>query len=392
MPSLISPISTAAIVKRIEPVLKAYRDQSETDRKLAPPLAAAMVDTNVFQSLVPAAYGGLELSPIDAFQLYEEIARIYGSAGWLAANQSGIATLVSLLPAEAADEIFADGRVLFAGALFPPGAAIPVEGGYRVSGRWPFASGSNYANWMVASAFIIEDGQPRMGPHGEPMLMAVVFRQAEATVIENWDTLGMRGTGSNDFAVSDVFVPAHRTWIAAPGAMPTGAFSAPIYRLGFWPVSVVNATVAIGVARAALDDLLALASKTPAYVMTSVGDKQVVQDRVARARATLDAARSYIYVATQDAVDSVSGGGLLDPTVGISLALSGTFAMEAAREVVDAVHSMAGSSAIRNGMRFEAYFRDVHTLTQHAYSSASRYESIGKLLLGKETDWAFFAL
>ena len=392
MPSLVSPSTTAHIVDQIEPILVQFRDQSEAERRLAPEIAQAMIDAGVFQSLVPKAYGGLEMDAVEALRMYEEIARIDGSAGWLAANQSGIATLVSFLPPEAAQEIFGGERTLFAGALFPPGTAHPVDGGYRITGRWPFCSGSDYATWIVGSTIIMDGDQPRMAPHGEPALMAVVLRASEAEVIENWDTLGMRGTGSHDVAANDVFVPAHRTWVVQPGQEPAPGFLGGIYRLGFWPVAAVNASVAIGIARAALDDLLALASKTPFYVTTSVGDRPVVQDRVARCRASLDAARSYMYITAQDAEDSVRGGGLLDPNLGISLALAGSFAMEAARTVVEEVHSMAGTSAIRNGMRFQRYFRDVHTLTQHAHSSASRFESLGKLLLGKETDWAFYAL
>ena len=392
MASLVTQPSTARIIEELQPVLTAYREQSERDRKLAPEVARAMIDAGVFQSLVPKAFGGMELDPVDALQLYEGIARIDASAGWIAANQSGIATLVSLLPEAAGPEIFGGGRVLFAGALFPPGSAEPVEGGYRISGRWPFVSGCDYANWMVGSAIIMDGGQPRIGPHGEPVMMAVVFPSNDATIVENWDTLGMRGTGSNDIMVNDAFVPEHRTWVVGSAEPAGSVFTAPIYRLGFWPVASVNASVALGIARAALEDLSALASKTPAYVMTSVGDRPVVQDRLARARAQLDAARSYVYLTIEDATENVRGGGMLDPVVGMSVSLAGTFAMEAAAAVVDDVHSMAGTSAIRNGARFQSYFRDIHTLTQHAYSSASRYESIGKLLLGKETDWAFYAL
>jgi alkylation response protein AidB-like acyl-CoA dehydrogenase len=392
MLSLITSSSESSTVKALEPVLRRHSASSEAERRLEPEVINAMLDAKVFDSLLPRAYGGLELEPLDAVKLFEAIARIDSSAGWLAANQSGLATLLSVLPEPAAAKILAPGRALFAGALFPPGAAVACEGGFRVSGQWPFGSGSDYATWMVGSAVWMDGEEPRMGPHGEPVMMVVVFPAADAEVIDTWDTVGMRGTGSKDIRVNDIFVPADRTWVIGPQDPPTGAFGAPIFRLGFWIISGLNAAVGLGIARAALDDLVSLAGKTPAYTGTALGDRPVIQDRVARATATLDAARSYLYLSIEDACEFVTHQPLLGPELGLPLSLAGVYAMEAAAQVVDMVHASAGTSAIRNELPFQRYLRDIRTLTQHAYSSTSRYQSIGKLLLGRETDWAFYAI
>jgi alkylation response protein AidB-like acyl-CoA dehydrogenase len=390
MPSHTAPAVTAGIVSQIGPVLRAQRDQGERDRRLAPEAVEAMVHAGVFQSLIPKAYGGLELGTVDALALFEEIARIDGSAGWIAANQSGLATIVAVFPEEAAAEVFAGGPALLAGALFPPGNAEPVAGGYRVTGQWPFVSGCDYADWLVGTATVVGRDEFATGPDGEPTRIAVLYRAGDGEIVDTWHTLGMRGTGSQDVRATDLFVPEQRTWVIDPVAEPRGIFSAPFYYLGFWPIGALGASVGLGIAGAALDDFLSHTSKTPAFVATSLADRSTVQDRVARARGKLDAARAYLHAAAAEA-DADARGRPVRPAVGLTLALAATFAMEASVEVVNLVHGMAGTSAIRNERRFQQYFRDIHTLSQHAQSSTSRYESIGKLLLGRETDWVFFA-
>jgi indole-3-acetate monooxygenase len=386
--------SPEEIVTQIEPTLRRFAPQAEAERRLAPEAMTAMVDAGVFRSLVPRAYGGLELNPVAALSMFEAIARIDSAAGWLAANQSGIATLGSLLPAEGSAEMFADPRTVCAGAWFPPGVAEPVQGGCRVTARWAFGSGCHYATWLTGQALVHENGAPRLGPDGNPEALIVFVRADEAEVVDgSWKTLGMRGTGSNDYRVNDVFVPDRRVWRIGPGESPSGAYAGPLYRLGLWLVGPVNGAVALGIVQAALDDLIALTGvKTPSYTQTGLADKPVVQERVARARAYVEAARSYLHATVGDAWDAVQTTARLDIPLGISTALSGSFAMEAATTAVDLVHASAGTTAIREEQRFQQYFRDVHTISQHAFSSASRFESLGKLILGRETDWAFYYL
>jgi alkylation response protein AidB-like acyl-CoA dehydrogenase len=152
--------------------------------------------------------------------------------------------------------------------------------------------------------------------------------------------------------------------------------------------------VTLGIARAAIDGLcqLAVEGKTPSYTQTSIADRPVVQDRIARARAVVDAARSYIYATAAEAWAYVQTAPKLDMEHGLPLALAGSFGVEASVQAVDLVHACAGTSAIREERPFQKYFRDIHTLQQHAFSSASRFESVGKIMLGRESDWAFYNL
>jgi alkylation response protein AidB-like acyl-CoA dehydrogenase len=383
------------LAARVEPVLRQYAPVSEAERRLAPEAMAALVDAGLLRVWTPRVYGGLEMDPVTSLQLFEAISRIDSAAGWIAGNSSGYATLGALLPQEGTDEMFADPRAVCAGALFPPGTAEPVQGGYRVSGRWPFGSACSYATWLIGQALVMENGTPRMGPDGRPVAIVVVMRAGDAQVFDDtWHTLGMRGTGSYDFGVTDVFVPEQRTWTIGPGAPSNPLYTGPLYRMGLWLVSPQVASVPLGIAQAAIDDLIALAgAKTPSYTQTSLADKPVVQERVARARAYVEAGRRSLYGAVAEAWDYVLSGRQLDTEHGIPVALAASFAVEAACNAVDLVHSCAGTSAIREAHRFQQYFRDVHTLSQHAFATPNgRFESLGKLMLGRETDWVFYYL
>ena len=381
------------LVAQVEPILREFAPQAEAERRPAPEAMAALLDAGLMRTWIPRVYGGMELDVVPALQLFERIARIDSAAGWIVANQNGFSTLGAMFPEETTAEMFADPRVLCAGALFPPGVAEPVQGGYRVSARWAFGSGANYATWFVGGAIVHENGAPRLGPDGNPMTIVVFVPAAEVEVLDTWRTLGMRGTGSHDYRIDDVFIPERRTWAIAPVETFNPAYASPLPRLGLWIVAAVNACVALGVAQAAVDDLITLAAmKVPSYTQTGLADKPVVQERVARAQAYVDAGRRSLYGAVEDAWEFVKGGTNVGMAQGIPIALAGSFAMEAAATAVDLVHASAGTTGIRDEHRFQQYFRDIHTLSQHAFSSASRFESLGKLLLGRESDWVFYYL
>jgi alkylation response protein AidB-like acyl-CoA dehydrogenase len=202
----------------------------------------------------------------------------------------------------------------------------------------------------------------------------------------------MRGTGSHDFEVTDVWVPQHHTAPFAPLTQRDQPYDGPLYRLTVWPVVALLAPPALGVARAALDDLLELArSKTPSYTRSALGQRQVVQRQLAEAEAILGAGRAYLYETFRDIWEAMVEGAELDLAQKLRMQLAATHAMQAAAQVVNLVHAAAGASAIRNEYRFQEYFRNVHTMTQHAFTSASRYESVGAMMLGVESDWGFFA-
>jgi alkylation response protein AidB-like acyl-CoA dehydrogenase len=330
---------------------------------------------------------------VQGTRLFEELAVVDSAAAWVGMICAAGAWLTVLLPPRAADEMLADPRAVINGSMFPPLSAAPAQGGYRVSGRTAFASGCDYATWLGCQAVVMENGAPKRGDNGMPVALFVNFPASEAEIVENWNTLGMRGTGSHDVRVGDAFVPDHRIWPIGPYAPVNPAFSDALSRMAVWWLSPLVASVSLGVARAAIADLIGLArTKTPSYTQVGLADKPVVQDKLARARAVVDAARSYLYGSLAEAEGVLQTQPKLSIEQGLPLALAGSFAIEAATEAVNLVHSCAGTSGIRNEQRFQQYFRDVHTISQHAFSSPSRFESVGKLMLGREGDWPFYYL
>lgn len=383
----------ARMLEQAGPVLRETTAQSEAERRVAPAAMNALNDAGVLRAFLPEVYGGAGLDAVSGVELFEKLGYIDSAAAWVGFISSAGAWLSVVLPPEAADELLGDPRSVINGTLLPGFGAVPVEGGYRISGRTAFGSGCEHATWLQCQAVVLENGAPKFGPNGIPEALLVNFPASEARIIDTWNTLGMRGTGSHDFEVNDVFVPEHRVWRMGPFTPVNPAFTGPLPRLGIWWFSAGVASISLGVARAAVDELIALAqTKTPTYTHTGLADKSVVQDKVARARAGLDAARSYLHSSLSQAQEIVQDQQRLAIEQGIPIALAGSYAVEAAIQAVDLVHSCAGTAGIRNEQRFQQHFRDVHTISQHAFASPSRFESVGKLLLGRESDWPFYYL
>lgn len=383
--------SPEEIVAQVEPILRAYAPAAEAERRLAPEAMTALIDAGVFRAWVPRAYGGMEMDPIPALKMFEELARIDSAAGWVAGNSAFIASFGHAFPDAASAEISADPRVVMAGSATPAGAAVPMEGGYRVTGRWPFGSGCTYASWLAGFCLVMDGAAPRLHPDGSPAIVIALFKAEEVEILDNWHTLGMRGTGSFDFRAADVFVPAHRTAVLGPLDHPGSAYTGPLYRFGIWLGITHLPVTALGIARAAFDDLLRLAvTKTPSYTQKPLADQPVVRDRVARARALIEAGRAAVYSAVGEAWQFVQEGGRITGDKCIPLGLAASFGMEAAVQAVDLVHAVAGTTAIREEYPFERYFRDVHTISQHTQASSARFESLGTMMLGRRSDWALY--
>jgi alkylation response protein AidB-like acyl-CoA dehydrogenase len=380
-------------VQHLAPVLRAHAARCETDRRLAQPVVDAMREAGLFRLWVPRAFGGSEVDPMTALRVFEEVSRIDSAAGWNLQLSTGVAPFLAWFADEGAAEVFRDANVILGGTLFPPAGAVPVAGGYRVTGRMPFVSGCQSCSWFIAPALVMDGDQPRLNQAGVPVALIVIYSATEATIIDNWETLGMRGTGSHDVAVTDVFVPARRAAPLTPLEKPAKGFEGPLYRYTIWPGVAAVAAVPLGIARAALDEVIALAQgKIPAYTGSKLRERPVAQSQVAQAEALLGAARAYLYESLRDVWDGAVRGERITPTQKVKIQLAASHAVVASAQAVDLVHAAAGTSGIRNEHRLQQHFRDVHVITQHAFASASRYESMGKVLFGLPTDWPFFDL
>jgi indole-3-acetate monooxygenase len=370
-----------AAIERIGPLIAEYAAAAEADRQLSGAVYQAMYDAGLFGMLAPKAYGGLELHPAECIQAWEAVTRIDAAAAWNLVMNQAVAAFSAWLPPKGIAVVYAGGIPTMAGALHPPGKAVRVDGGWRITGQVPFGSGCHHAQWLAMPAK--EEGADT--PFG------AFFRREAATILDTWHTLGMRGTGSADYAVTDLYVPEHLTVPVAPLRNPPPGFEGPLFRMWPWTAIIGEATVSVGVAGAAVDAAVHLSrTKTPAYQGTALRDQQLAQFLMGKARARVEASRDTVNRAAEFAYEDVERSGvLLSREAKIRLQLAVSFAAEACAEAVRFVNDVVGTSSIRTGQPFERHFRDTHTLLQHSDKSSPRYASAGRLMFGLENDWVW---
>lgn len=371
-----------ARAQALGPAIAAAGDEIERRRHIVPALLDALHESRLLRMWLPLSVGGDETDPGRGVAAIEEIARHDASVGWnvFVANAAGL--IAPYLPPETARLIFGDPRAVVAWG--PPNrhALAAVPGGYRVSGRWGFASGCRSATWMGVHGAVVEaDGGRRRDASGDIVLTAL-FPAGDAVLLDDWDAIGMRGTGSESYRVDGVFVPAART--GRRGDPTLRREPGPLYAFTMQSLYAAGvAAVALGVARAMLDALTGLAVSKRPRGLERLADRPMTQAAVARCEAALASARAWLL----DTLDDVAAGA--DAVSPITVAdrarvrLAATHAIHAAVGVADRVYKEAGVDGIFPGGPFERRFRDIHTLSQQIQSREAHYERIGRVLLGE---------
>jgi alkylation response protein AidB-like acyl-CoA dehydrogenase len=371
-----------AAARSLIPQVLAARDECERLRHVPTPMVEALAEADLLQMYLPRSMGGPELPPLVVFRVVEEISRADGSIGWCTMIATGVSNSMGLLEAEVGREMAgcpADMRL--AGSIRPMGRARPVEGGHRVDGRWDFASGVNHARWLMCPCVIWEDGKPVRTPTGVPMTRIFWAPAESATILDTWHVVGLRGTGSHDFTLADVFVPAARSVAATDLPREKGLlYDQRLHLSWIWTATVANA---IGIARGALDAFTDLAStKSSTMSTTLLRDRPLVQARVAEAEATLSAARAYVQTAVGDLWER-AGRGESDLDVAVVQArLAIARGMHEAVHAVDLLFHAAGTNAVYERNPLERHFRNIHVAVQHAAALPAHMEAAGKVLLG----------
>jgi indole-3-acetate monooxygenase len=362
--------------------IRTMRDELETARRVPPALVEAIAEAGLFQLHLPRSMGGPELPPLTAFRVIEELSRVDGSVGWCTMIANGACFFVSRLGAEVGRQLFGQPPdVRIAGSLRPEGKAYPVDGGYRVRGRWDFASGIDHARWLLCTCTVMDTDGPRLTTAGTPELRYLLVPAGAATIEDTWSVVGMCGTGSHDFIVDDVFVPMPHTFSFTEPPGEVGALYHPrLLLVVAWTATVGNA---LGIARGAIDAFIELATyRGSTSAPTLLRDRPLVQTRVAEAEAILNAARTYVVDAVGSAWEAVCAG-VTDPGREIAQArLAITHGMHEAVRAVDLVFHAAGTNALYRKYPLERYFRDIHAAVQHAAGLPIHYESAGQVLLG----------
>jgi indole-3-acetate monooxygenase len=378
-------------VRRIEPVIREHAAAAERDRRLAAPAAAAMREVGLYRLWRPKALGGLEVDPVTGFRVIEELGRIDSAASWNLQVSIAHDLFGPWFGDAAAREIFG-GDAITVGGQQPARRAAPVEGGYLLSGKTPFVSGAHQATAYIGYANIVENGELRRGADGAPETLLVACPAKDAAIVDNWNVIGMRGTGSHDVEMHDAFIPAHWTVPWAPLQKPGSAYEGPLYRLTVWPAIAALTPAALGIARAAIDEAVALATaKTPAFGARALKDNGVVQSLLARAEARLCAGRALFYQTFAEAYREAVDARPIDIGLKAKMQLAMTHAMLEAAAAVDIVHEIVGASGVRDEYSFSRHFRDIHVITQHGFINAAKLQGVGQIMLGLAPDWPFFA-
>ncbi|NMO17365.1 hydroxylase [Pyxidicoccus fallax] len=369
-------------VRELAPTLTARSAEIEKTGRLPEDLVTALRDVGCYRMFVPRSHGGLEVDLVTGLEALAELARADGSTGWTMMIASESPQLFSLLPRAEFDAIYAKGPDVTGGGAFnAQGVAVQVDGGYRVTGHWTFATNCQQSDWLFGNCVVLgPDGQPRPGPGGLPETRAMVVPASEVRIEEHWDVLGMRGTGSHDIHI-DTFVPQHRTFDIFTGmpAVPGPCFTVPVLHY-----ALHIGAVAAGIAQGAVDDLLVLArsGKRRLYARTTLIDSPVFRNRLGRAetgaRAAHDTLRRMGEVFWAACLDSPGAAFALAPQVSATLA----WVAETAAEVVTACYHAGGGTTVRDGTSLQRRFRDIHTLTQHAAVAEGWFTQEGSALLG----------
>jgi alkylation response protein AidB-like acyl-CoA dehydrogenase len=365
------------------PRIRAAADGIEADRRLPDDLLGALNEAKLLALLAPREYGGAEAELTTAMAAVEAVSTADGSTGWLAMNGSFESQYLGWLAPETVAEMRAEtGRLYIVGTLIRDGVSAEVEGGFRVSGHWHFASGVQQADWIgLGTGVVGADGTPRLNERGEPVYRAMYIPIEQGRIVERWDVMGMRGTSSHDFVVDDIFVPLERS------VLPTGAprFSGPRYNGWYttlWGHSL-NAANAIGIARGAVDDFANLAGRNASErSRVTLREQAPVQQAMGRAEAIVRAARGLLFDAAESAWAAAwdEAPNLVELCWELRLAI--VHAAHEAVRAVDVLMEAAGTSGIRTENRIERAFRDLLVVRQHGAVKTFQYEHAGHMLVG----------
>ncbi|WP_017668108.1 acyl-CoA dehydrogenase family protein [Sandarakinorhabdus sp. AAP62] len=358
---------------------------TEQQRRLPADLAAELAQAGLFRMLVPTSLGGAEVDVATLFTTLEQLGRADAATGWCVMIGGTTALISAWLPEDHAREIWADPNVITVGVFAPMGRAQLDGAEYVVSGRWAWGSGSANCSWLLGGAVIMEGADMRRLPNGAPDHRMMVMRRQEVELIDTWDALGMRGTGSGDLAAKEVRVPQGRS---VSFITDTPRETGPLYRFApFGLLALGIAAVASGNALGALDDLKALAvAKKGQGSSRSLAERGVVQADFAVAQADLDAARALVHAEIAAAWERVVAGDTLDLPARARLRLAATRLTQVSARVAAKMHELAGGTSVYASHPLNRRFRDAHVATQHVMVAPPTLELAGRVLLGLPVD------
>lgn len=366
----------------------ANADRIDCERQIPPELAGENADKGFFRLLVPRSLGGAELGHLNFLRILQVFAGVDGSTAWCINQNNVFATASVIMPEQTAREIWGDGRAVVAnGPPTPSVKAIPVDGGYRLSGRWDFSTGSAHATWLAALAPVARPNQKQDASTDRVNTRVMLIPKKDATFLDSWQVNGLRGTGSFSFEVDDLYVPNARTYDSTDAPREDG----PLYVI---PRTLLfasgDATIALGIARASLGTAIDLAgTKTPGRVTTLLRDQSATQRLIGEGEAIWHSARAFLEESASSVWMSACKNHAPATEERIRLRLASTYAIRKAAEVVDICYNLCGSSAIFASNPIQRRFQDIHVVTQHIQGRPTHFETAGQFFLGLEPEGSF---
>jgi indole-3-acetate monooxygenase len=315
-------------------------------------------------------------------EVVEHMACVDAAAGWIFSTAAAGTLLTAFVPPESAKEVYASGpNVLLPGTSAPNGRAVPVEGGYRLRGRWPLASGSQHGDWLGVVALVFDGDAPRLDAHGVPDFKSMFLPRHDCELLDTWYSLGMHGTGSTDLMVSDAFVPERHVFSVFTGRPQVAGA---LYNLGVLPMFAMTVTSVLpGIARAAIDAFVELAkAKTPTFSQTGLATRPTIHAEVARVEALVQSARAFLYEVAGEMMASVKAGLLVPEDLEARRRLACANVAASCTQAVDRLFTLAGSTPVYSGHRLERCLRDIHTASQHLFVSPVWWEKTGQYYFG----------
>jgi alkylation response protein AidB-like acyl-CoA dehydrogenase len=393
-PTSAGPAGDAAVISRAEavrPAVAAASNEIEATRRLPPALLDRLHEARLFRLLLPRSSNGIETDPVTFFRVMEVIAQADASTAWCLGQAGGCAMSAAYLDLPVAQAIFGnDPRAVLSWGPGPKARAIECDGGYKITGVWAFASGGRHATWLGAHCPIYKaDGSPTLDDDGKQLERTMLVRVQDVTWTDIWNTVGLRGTASDQYALNDFFVRADHSM--------TREFekecreNGPLYRLSASNCFQVGFSgVACGIARGALDSFVDMArNKVPFGLKSPLRDNAVIQCSLAQAEVNLRAARSFVLQSMAEIWKQLSAGTTITVEQRVTIRMASTNAIAKAREAVDFAYHAAGATAIFESHPLERRFRDMHTVSQQLQARLSHFETVGAWMMGADNDLMF---
>jgi indole-3-acetate monooxygenase len=366
--------------RALAPLIAREADEIERTRRLTEPVVSALIENGLYRVLLPQSLGGAEAPPEIFMQVLEEVAKVDASTAWCLGQCNVCGMTAAYIDADAANEIFnTPPGILAWGAVANEVHVVP--GGYRITARWDFASGSRQASWLGAHVQVVEaDGTRRLMANGAPEIRTIMFPATSATMYDVWDVIGLSGTGTDSYSVDNLFIP--EKFVALRDNFSALREKGPLYGITTYSMFGLGfAAIAVGVARATLDAAIELARGKASVGLKAMKENSAVQGLIGRTEGNLRAARAYIYATAAEGWRDLTHTGKLSEDHRAAFRLASTWTIHQAAAVVDTAYHMAGATAVFKANPFERRFRDMHAIAQQIQSRDTHYEDVGRMIL-----------